>query len=108
MSKKIIAVIGASGLQGGGVVSALKQHTDFAVRAVTRNPEKYQGKADDVVKADLSDAASVEAALRGVYGVFAVTNFWDPSCNETAGKQLDCCRQDQLGAALCVELAAKR
>lgn len=77
MEKKIIAVVGATGLQGKGVVSALKKNGSFKVRAVTRNPDKYQGKADEVVLGDLTKLESLTNALKGTYGVFVVTNFWE-------------------------------
>ncbi|AZQ64152.1 NmrA/HSCARG family protein [Flammeovirga pectinis] len=79
MEKKIIVVIGATGAQGSGVVKALKESTDFVVRAVTRNPEKYDGLADEAVAADLTDASTLPKALENAYGVFGVTNFWEPN-----------------------------
>ena len=77
MKKKIIAVVGATGLQGKGVVNALIKEGSFKVRAITRNPDKYQGKADEVVQGDLTDLESLTNAFKNVYGVFAVTNFWE-------------------------------
>ncbi|MBC7770427.1 MAG: NmrA/HSCARG family protein [Phycisphaerales bacterium] len=77
-TKKLIAVLGASENQGGGVVSALKVRGEFRVRALTRNPEKYRGVADEVVAADLTRPETLKAAFDGAYGVFAVTNFWEP------------------------------
>lgn len=55
MEKKIIAVVGATGQQGKGVVNALIKDGSFKVRAITRNPDKYQGNADEVVQGDLTD-----------------------------------------------------
>jgi uncharacterized protein YbjT (DUF2867 family) len=82
--KKIIAVIGSTGAQGGGLVRAICADGGggFAARAVTRNPDADKGKAlaelgAEVVKADLDDPASLEAAFAGAHGVFAVTNFWE-------------------------------
>ncbi len=80
--KKTIVVIGATGRQGRGVVRALKQKTDFIVRAVTRNADRYQGEADEVVSANLNDLDSLLAAFAGAYGVFAVTNFWEQGTDE--------------------------
>lgn len=80
---KTIAVLGATGQQGKGVVAALKSNTDFKVRAITRSPDKYQGEADEAVAANLNDQASLEAAFDNVYGVFAVTNFWEQGTDET-------------------------
>jgi len=77
-TKKLIAVIGASGRQGGGVVRALQASGKFRVRALTRDPAKHQGLAEEVVAADLNRPETLEAAFDGAYGVFAVTNFWEP------------------------------
>jgi uncharacterized protein YbjT (DUF2867 family) len=84
-NQKIIAVFGATGLQGGGVVRALQAKGVFKVRALTRNPEKYPGLADEVVAGDLDRPETLNAALAGVHGVFLVTNFWQPGTDE--GKQ---------------------
>jgi len=81
MSKKIIAVTGATGAQGGSVVRfLLNQSGRYQVRALTRNPDKLKdlaAKGVDVVKADFDDVASLTAALKGCYGVFGVQNFWE-------------------------------
>lgn len=77
MEKKIIAVVGATGLQGKGVVNALNKEGSFKVRSVTRNPNKYQGKADEVVQGDLMDLESLTNAFKDAHGVFVVTNFWE-------------------------------
>jgi len=76
--KKLIAVIGATGHQGGAVVRALQASGEFRVRALTRNPGKHDGLADEVVEADLNRPETLTSALDGAYGVFAVTNFWEP------------------------------
>jgi uncharacterized protein YbjT (DUF2867 family) len=77
MGKKIIAVIGATGSQGKGVVNALVNEGAFNVRAITRNPEKYSGKAHEVVFGDLNNLQSIKDAFKNAYGVFVVTNFWE-------------------------------
>jgi uncharacterized protein YbjT (DUF2867 family) len=77
MDKKVIVVVGATGLQGKGVVNALIKEGTFRVRAITRNPDKYQGKADEVVQGDLTDVESLTNAFKGAHGVFVVTNFWE-------------------------------
>lgn len=77
MGKKIIAVVGATGLQGKGVVNALIKEGSFKVRAITRNPNKYQGKADEVVQGDLMELESLTNAFKDAHGVFVVTNFWE-------------------------------
>ena len=86
MDKKIIAVIGATGTQGGGVVDALVNDGTFMVRAISRNPDEYSGKAHEVVKADLSDLASLQEAFKDVYGVFVVTNFMEGADEIVQGK----------------------
>ncbi len=78
-NKKLIAVIGATGHQGSGVVRALQASGEFKVRALTRDPAKHSGIADEVVAADLNRPETLKPALDGAYGVFAVTNFWEPS-----------------------------
>jgi uncharacterized protein YbjT (DUF2867 family) len=84
MSKKIIAVVGATGAQGGGLVRAILADKDgpFAVRAITRNPGSEKGLAltklgVEVVAADLDDQASLTRAFTGAHGAFCVTNFWE-------------------------------
>jgi uncharacterized protein YbjT (DUF2867 family) len=82
--KKIIAVIGATGSQGGGLCEAILGDPEggYACRAITRDPGKEKAQAlaakgAVVVSADLDDAASLEKAFAGAYGVYAVTNFWE-------------------------------
>jgi uncharacterized protein YbjT (DUF2867 family) len=72
--KKLIAVIGATGQQGGGVARALQTSGQFKVRALSRNPSKHHGLADEVVEADLNRPETLKAAFDGAYGVFLVTN----------------------------------
>lgn len=86
MERKIIAVVGATGSQGKGVVNALVNEGTFKVRAVTRNPQYYSGKADEAVKADLTDFISLQDAFKGVHGVFVVTNFWEGADEVAQGK----------------------
>ncbi len=84
MSKKIIAVTGATGAQGGGLVHAIlaDKSGEFAARAITRKPagDKAQALAKlgvEVVAADLDDTASLTKAFSGAYGAYCVTNFWE-------------------------------
>jgi uncharacterized protein YbjT (DUF2867 family) len=72
-NKKLIAVIGATGQQGGGVVRALQASSQFKVRALTRNPDKHRDLADEVVEADSNRPETLAAAFKGAYGVFLVT-----------------------------------
>ena len=86
MEKRIIAVVGASGQQGKGVVNALVKNGAFAVRAITRNPEKYEGQANEVVFGDLANLPSLTKAFHGAHGVFVVTNFWEGADELAQGK----------------------
>lgn len=86
MEKKIIAVVGATGLQGKGVVNALKKDGTFKVRAITRNPDTYIGNADEVVLGDLTSLDSLSNAFKDTYGVFVVTNFWEGANELEQGK----------------------
>src|SRR5437764_562560 len=84
MAKQVIAVLGGTGGQGGGVVEALLGLGQFTVRVASRNPAGDAAKAlarrgVEVVKADLLDAASLRLPFEGAYGAFVVTNFWDPA-----------------------------
>jgi uncharacterized protein YbjT (DUF2867 family) len=83
-TKKIIAVVGATGAQGGGLIRAILDHPEggFAARALTRDPDSDKAKAlaaqgVEVVKADLDDEASLVGAFEGAYGAFCLTNFWE-------------------------------
>ena len=82
--KKIIAVMGATGAQGSGVVRAiLRDKTGgFAARAITRNVGSDKAKAlaqagAEVVAADVGDEESLKRAFAGAHGAFCVTFFWD-------------------------------
>jgi uncharacterized protein YbjT (DUF2867 family) len=82
--KKVIAIVGATGQQGGGLARAILDDagSEFAVRALTRNRDSDAAKrlaalGAEVVEADISDEASITKAFDGAYGAFLVTNFWD-------------------------------
>jgi uncharacterized protein YbjT (DUF2867 family) len=82
--KKIIAVLGATGAQGGGLARAIAADRSgaFAGRAITRKPDSEKGRALaalglEVVAGDLDDPKSLERALSGAHGVYGVTNFWE-------------------------------
>src|SRR5580658_10285545 len=81
-TKKLIAVVGATGHQGGAVVRALQANGQFKVRALTRNPAKHPQLADEVVLADLDRPETLKAAFAGAYGAFLVTNVWEPGTDE--------------------------
>jgi uncharacterized protein YbjT (DUF2867 family) len=81
-NKKVIAVIGATGQQGGAVVRALQAGKQFKVRALTRNPAKHRELADEVVDADLNRPETLASAFEGAHGVFLVTNFQEHGTDE--------------------------
>src|SRR6266542_3045756 len=81
-NEKLIAVIGATGQQGGGVVRALQASGQFKVRALSRNPGKHRELADEVVEADLDRPETLKSAFEGAYGVFLVTNYWQEGTDE--------------------------
>ena len=69
-NKKLIAVIGATGQQGGGVVRALQASSQFKVRALSRNPSKHPDLADEVVNADLDRPETLKTAFEGAHALF--------------------------------------
>ena len=82
--RKIIAVVGATGAQGGGLVRAIlaDRSGQFKPRAITRDPKSEKAKvlADagaEVVAANVDDPGSLRRAFDGAYGAFCVTFFWD-------------------------------
>jgi len=94
MNKKVIAVVGATGAQGGGLVRAIlaDKSGEFAARAVTRKPTGDKARAlasqgVDVVEADLDDTASLIRAFSGAYGAFCVTNFMEHFSGEKETSQ---------------------
>jgi len=81
-NEKLIAVVGATGQQGGGVVRALQASSQFKVRALSRNPGKHRELADEVVEADLNRPETLKAAFEGTHGVFLVTNAGERGADE--------------------------
>jgi uncharacterized protein YbjT (DUF2867 family) len=81
-NQKLIAAVGATGLQGGAVIRALQTNREFKVRALTRNPAKHRELADEVVQADLNRPETLAAAFAGAHGVFLVTNFQEHGADE--------------------------
>lgn len=82
-TQKLIAVVGATGQQGGAVVRALQASGQFKVRALTRDPAKHPGLGDEVVLADFNRPETLKAAFAGAHGVFLVTNAWEAGADET-------------------------
>jgi len=82
--KKIVAVVGATGAQGGGLVRAIlsDKNAGFTVRAITRDVQSDKAKGlaaqgTEVVAADLDSPESLKKAFAGAYGAFCLTNFWE-------------------------------
>ena len=82
--EKIIAVVGATGAQGGGLVRAIASDpaSGFVARALTRDVNSEKAKAlarlgAEVVAANVDDVESLKKAFAGAYGAFCVTFFWD-------------------------------
>lgn len=91
--RKIIAVVGATGAQGGGLVRAILNDSkgEFGVRAITRNPDSKKAMELEqlgatVVYADLDDKVSVVKAFKGAYGAYCVTFFWE---HFSPGKEME-------------------
>src|SRR6185436_6238271 len=79
---RIIAVVGATGAQGGSLCDAILSDPagGFACRAITRNPgsngaKALMAKGVEVIAADLDDEASLTESFAGAHGVFGVTNY---------------------------------
>jgi uncharacterized protein YbjT (DUF2867 family) len=93
-AKKIIAVIGSTGAQGGGLARAILADPsgEFSVRAITRKPGSDKAQAlkaagAEVVEANLDDADSLRHAFEGAHGAFCVTNYWEHFSADTEIKQ---------------------
>ena len=93
-TKQIIAVVGATGAQGGGLVRAIAADREgaFTARAITRKPNSENARAlaalgVEVVAGDADDPPSLERAFAGAYGAFCVTNFWEHLSAEREGVQ---------------------
>lgn len=94
-TKKIIAVLGATGAQGGGLVRAIQSDPsgEFQARAITRNPDSEKARAlaalgAEVVAGDADDESSLRAAFEGAWGAFCVTFFWEHMSPEKEAAQV--------------------
>ncbi len=97
MADKLVLITGATGHQGGATLRHLARQKDrgFKLRALTRKPDSDAAKAvaaqgAEVFAGDLDDAASVDRALEGAWGVYAVQNTWEAGVEkeEEQGKRL--------------------
>src|SRR5213082_1682823 len=92
-NKKLIAVIGATGHQGGGVVRALQARGQFKVRALTRNPDKHRELAEEVVEADLDKPETLKTAFEGDTESSWSPIFRRPEATSLSRKQRRCAPQ---------------
>jgi uncharacterized protein YbjT (DUF2867 family) len=83
-NKKTIAIVGATGAQGRGLIHAIlnDKSGEFKVRALTRNAGSDKAKelaklGVEVVEANVDDKASLVKAFEGAYGAYCVTFFWE-------------------------------
>lgn len=102
-SAKLITVFGATGQQGNSVARALLQR-GYQVRALTRNLENAKAKALQAAGAtlqvaNLDEAATVENAVKGSYGVFCVTNFWGAGTDPEAAEKMEVTQGQVVGDA---------
>jgi len=81
--KKIIAVVGATGAQGGGLARAILSDPDgdYTARVITRNVDSEKAKelenlGAEVVRADVDDVESLKKAFKGAHAAYCVTFFW--------------------------------
>lgn len=93
---KIIAILGATGAQGGGLARAILEDSsgEFKVRALTRDVNSDKAKAledmgAEIVEVNVDDHASLVSAFNGAYGVYAVTFFWEHFSPEKETQQIE-------------------
>ena len=105
--KKIIVVFGATGAQGGGLARAILNdpNSEFAVRAVTRDPLSDNSKAlaamgAEVVEADQAHFGKVLKAMEGAYGAYCVTFFWAHFSPEREAAEAKCMADAAKAAGL--------
>ena len=97
-AKKVIAVVGATGAQGGGLVRAILSdpNSEYTARAITRNSNSDKAKelakiGAEVVQADVNDPVSLKRAFNGAYGAYLVTFYWEhmsPEKEKTQARNL--------------------
>ena len=82
-AKRVIAVVGATGAQGGGLARAILNDPSsaYSVRALVRDPSSGKAQAlaragAELVQADIDDERGLTRALQGAYGAFFVTFYW--------------------------------
>jgi uncharacterized protein YbjT (DUF2867 family) len=87
--KPIIAIVGATGAQGGGLARAILNDcaSGFGVRVLTRQPDGQKALAlsrigAEVVRADTDNIETLKRAFAGAYGAYCLTNYWEHCCPE--------------------------
>lgn len=96
VTTRTIAVVGATGRQGGGLARAVLADPTgaFAVRALTRDPgsaaaRRLAALGAEVVRADLADLESLRAAFDGAHGAYVVTDYFTSSIADVPGSTPD-------------------
>ena len=81
--KKVIAVVGGTGAQGGGLVRAILNDSNggFSARVLTRDvnadkAKEFAKQGTEVVAVDVYDPASLQKGFAGAYGAYCVTFYW--------------------------------
>ncbi|KAF2096859.1 NmrA-domain-containing protein [Rhizodiscina lignyota] len=105
--KKVLTVFGATGNQGGAIINTIlgdsKASSEFQLRGITRDVTRPKSKAlsdkgVEMVAGDTEDPSSLRDAIKGAYGVFAMTNYWDKMDHELElqqGKAIaDMCKEE--------------
>lgn len=107
ISEKIIAIMGASGAQGGAVIKAFNKlgRDEFKLRAISRDPDSDKAKAilplvDEFFEADADDEESMVKAFEGCYGAFIMSNFWQDMDAEHEIRTLRTCKEAAKKAGL--------
>ncbi|PLN79461.1 hypothetical protein BDW42DRAFT_201666 [Aspergillus taichungensis] len=83
VTKRNVVVIGATGSQGGSVVTEFLKHPHlYHIRAITRDPskskaQKLAAQGVELFRADLGgDRENLAAAFAGADVIYALTDFW--------------------------------
>ena len=83
-TNRVVAIVGATGSQGGGLVRAIQAHPEssFRARAITRDANSDSARAlatigAEVVEANVDDPDTLDRAFEGAYGAYCVTFFWN-------------------------------
>ena len=89
MSQKTIAVLGATGVQGGSVVQALLKDKSWKVRGITRDTSKDAAKAlekqgVEVIAANIDDEGSLLKAFEVSFMCWLFTKHEKKSPKTTA------------------------